>query len=269
VHKGADLLALCPSVARIFEADQAVSFEEALRSLYVLFVNCARVQEYVNPDWLVEFAGTIPPPNPYRTNDEAMKALHDHPVYLWLKGRMGKILGRMPTAPMKEFGAVFELLDHLVVASIEAERAKVTDAAGGPKLHKTKQRNSAKKRAEGLISDLDNGTIALNQEMRALLRSLLEKTVRLLAANRSKAVTYPILQSLARTFVLNAIEDPDASLLLEAAEFMEIGCDRTTASRYTERASKVWSGRSVEALLEFRILYVLRDDHRQRAALAH
>jgi hypothetical protein len=259
-----DFRAFCPALYQRFEGDQdkkTPSLDEALRSLYVLFIHCARRQEHVNPDWLREFAGDKPPRNPYRTPEEVRHALHTHPIYRWLRRELKGIMEHMPAELMKEFRLVFELLDHLVVAS-----AKVQEPEGRP----DKRRSSAKRRIDDLLSDIEDGTVTLPRAERALLRSLLGKASRALRKQQPKSIRDPILQSLARTFVLFDITAGNASLLTEAAHFLGIECNPSTALRYTKRAERVWSGRSSEVKLDFHLLEVLRDDYRkQKRAIAH
>jgi hypothetical protein len=255
----ADPQALCPGLSRRFKESQGISLDEALRSLYVLFIQCARLED-ANPDWLVEFAGTGLPPNPYRDVRTAHRALHGHPIYRWLKRELKNIMAQVPSNPMQEFRFVLELLGHLHVASI-----RMTVAEGRP----DKRRASAKKRIDALLGDIQDSTVVLPRSERALLRSLLERASRGLLKQTPKPISYPILQSLARTFVLFEVNDKKTKLLVDAATFMGIECDASTAERYTERAGKVWSGRSDEAKLDFHILEVLRDDYfSQKSALS-
>lgn len=255
----ADLQAHCPSLFRRFKESQSISLDKALRNLYVLFIHCARLED-ANPEWIREFAGAKPPPNPYRDVKAAHQALRAHPIYRWLKRELKNTMAQAPSDPMKGFRFVLELLSHLCVASIP-----MTAAEGRP----DKRRASAKRRIGELLGDLQDGTVVLARSERALLRSLLEKASKGLRRQKPKPISYPILQSLARTFILFDVKDGDAKLLIEAARFMGIECDSSTADRYTERAGKVWSGGSGEAKLDFHILEVLRDDYfKQKSALA-
>jgi len=200
VDKDANLQAFCSGLfGKSFKESQAaLALDEALSSLYILFIHSARLQDYVNRKWLLEFAGAKPPPNPYRDAEAAHRALRAHPIYRWLKRRkhaeqkavMPNVMKQAPTEAMKEFRFVLELLSHLYVASLQ-----MTAPEGRP----DKRRASAKRRIADLLDDLKDGTVALPRAERAVLRSLLGKASRGLRRQQPKPISYPVLQSLART----------------------------------------------------------------------
>lgn len=247
----------CPALVRDFESSQHnrwdKSWDKALRSLYLLYVNTWRLNG-ASPTMVMEFLGAKPPRNPYSDMDAPRYDLAIHPIHKWLVRRLPTIMEQADTLELpQELDLIFRLLSLLI--SAHAPQAKRRAA------RRDKARATAVNNATRLRYALAAGVVRLDSQQRELLDGLLSN-MQAQGRRRQKLPGYPALQLAAREMLLSDLWINKSSLF-EFATLAGIDCDAVTARRYLQRAGKVWGGKYPSIEHNFSLLAVLQEDYQR------